>query len=143
MRGLFTGKWSNSMKNLIVLFIALFVVLAVPSFFGSLGFAQGGGTVRILTDEVTANSESGQAIAIGWSDIENLNAQNTPQPISPTDGTWTYGIATAVLFIVVYLAFRLAASSYDGNPDYEYIEKDWQPAYEKQPDGTKRPYGPD
>lgn len=123
------------MKNLIILFVALFFILAIPAFFGSLGFAQGGGTVRVLTNEITASSESGDAIAIGWSDIENLNAQNTTQPALPTnDGTWTYGIATAVLFAVVYLSFRHFVL-----PSYKDDDSDnWQPKYEKQPNGERK-----
>lgn len=69
------------MRIVILLIIAALAALFLVPFAGGLGYAAGGGeaTVRILTDEVVASSGSGQAVAVGWSDIEHFNASNTPQ----------------------------------------------------------------
>lgn len=125
------------MKNLIILFVALFAIFCAFSFFGALGFAQGGGNVEIFSKTVTATGGDNSQVIAAWN-AENINAQHTPvQPTLPTnDGTWTYGIATAVLFAVVYFSFKHFTSLSYKSDDND----DWQPEYEKQPNGERK-YG--
>ena len=85
----------------VVIVIALFIFLA--SLGSGLGYAQGGGEVRIFSSWSEAHSQTGQAVAI-YGDDANVVAANTPS--SPERAR---GYSTSDQIIMLFSIFGLIA----------------------------------
>ena len=134
------------MKAVALIVATALAALFILSFGGGLGYAKGGGTasVRILTDEVIASSQSGQAVAVGWSDIENFNASNTPAP-KPAPGRTFWDAAPLFGLLVVgglFFAWFLGKKPDDASGEWQ-VDPDAQPHYSaKEQAEYERRYGP-
>ena len=118
------------MKAVVIIVATALAALFILSFGGGLGYAKGGGTatVRILTDEVVASSESGQAVAVGWSDVENFNASNTPLS-KPAPGRTFWDALPMLALLGVAGIFLMLIVNRLKPPD----DGDWQPDPDAQP----------
>lgn len=137
------------MRYFVVILIAVALIFFATSFgFGS-GYAGSGGTLELFSDDISASSNSGQAIAIGDGNNVEITANNTPVPLhtSAPKSENILAIATLVFVCVIVGVTKMFLSTKEKEWEYAdnrdaYADQDWQPPYEKQPDGTKnRNYG--
>ena len=123
---------------LVIIALALGVYVFLASLGGGLGFASGGGEVRILSSWSEAHSKSGQAIAV-TGDVENLNASNSPTPATNAPSRLEafapmIGLLLVAFIVIVYFFIRfMPYMADDETNDYQTT---------KSANTSRRSYGP-
>ena len=126
---------------LVIIALALGIYVFLASLGGGLGYASGGGEVRILSSWSEAHSEDGQAIAV-YGDVENLNASNSPTP-TPTAKVPSrlqafapmLGLLLVAFFVIVYFFIRFMPYMVDGKANEHQTTK--------SANTSSRSYGPE
>ena len=92
------------MRFVMLLGIISGLLMFLAFFGGGMGYAFGGGEVRIFSSWAEAHSANGQAIAVSG-DVENLNASNTsPPPAEQTRGQSTFDQIVGIFCLVIIFA---------------------------------------
>ena len=125
---------------LLIIALAFGVYLFIASLGSGMGYASGGGEVRVFSSWSEAHSESGQAIAV-YGDVENLNAANTPTPATkPPSRLEAFapmaGLLLIALIAIVFFFFRFMP--YMTDTDEEVSENGT-----KNTAARSRSYGPE